>query len=752
MIALPPEPSSIDRFALLDWLLPFSNAGAVSLEYPKANGPGPGWVYGSETVDWAVGSYHDGSLADQSFACRTQSGNDYTITNASRLGLVLHRDEAVTVFCVDLDDHHGDGGNVASLEAVGRFLNAQPVVFSSRSGTGYHAFFRLESPMPVEDFVRWSTGWGYNRKARPEVFPKTDKLSQVWMPNEPNQEGGDTYVSGSFDGCVVSALPEPPSRSVTSKTIAFLSGESKPGSRNADLNTAAFGLGKKGFARPEAWRLCERGARLCGLEPEETAATFESGFRSGCAAGPDKAAEETTSQPPPLTGIGNGERFARDYKGDARYCHDLDEWLVWDGKRWSDRAPHRVQRMAKDTIRAIDLERRDVLQTVQDEDRKKKIDSAYRVHIKRSATANGVAEVLKMARSEPGLVVSLGGLDRDPMLFNAANGTVDLHTGKLRPHQRSDLITTVPPASYTPGTDCPKWRAFLLRILGGDEEVYRFLQRAIGYALTGRTDEQCLFFLYGSGQNGKSTFINTLLALFADCGQKAPTDLIMRPERSNGGGPTPDVARLRGMRFVTTSELDEGVRLSEARVKDLTGGDRMVGRPLYCKPIEFEPTHTLFCYGNHKPHITGTDDGIWRRIRLIHLPVTIPEHEKDPGLGAALLAELDGILAWAVEGCLDWQRDGLKPPESVQNATSAYRAESDPVGRFIGECCDQSPGLVIPKGELYAAFTKWCIDEGEQELTSKAFGSRMQLHGFTEKRRAQGRDWVGIDLHSGGER
>lgn len=733
----------ITRLDLLDWLLPCCEPTAAALSYPQQDKAGIGWVYGETDAFRAITAFREGTLREQSFDSVNQQGVPYTIRNPSQLGLVPHRVGMVGIFCIDLDDHHGDGGNLRLLGPVARFLGAEPVVFTSRSGKGFHALYRLATPVPVEDFRHWSKGWSFNRDGRPEAFPKSTGMTQFWLPNESNERGGDAYVSGSFQSCVVGLLPEPPSRDLTTTTLTFLMGESDPGNRNNGLNKAAFELGRKGLERVEAWALCERGARLAGLKPDETATTFGSGYGSGRTAGPPTAQRPSTDTAKPLTGFGNGERFATVWGLEARYCFQIARWLTWDGRRWSSREDGRVQRMAKDAIRAIELERADAMAQAE-EDARDLTGREYRFHIKRSSSSHGVAEALDLASSEPGMALGLDDLDRDPMLFNVGNGTIDLRTGSLRSHRREDNITTVSAVEYQEDAVCPRWEKFLLEIFAGDEEMVGFVQRAVGYALTGLTSEQCMIFLYGDGQNGKSTVINTLTALFGGYAQKAPTDLIMRPERSGGGGPSPDMARLRGMRFVTTSELEEGVRLGEARIKDLTGGDRIVARPLYKDPIEFDPTHTLFVYGNHKPRIEGTDEGIWRRIHLIHLPVRIPDAQKDKGLGQALREELSGILNWAIRGCLDWQRDGLGVPTTVREATSAYRSESDPVSRFVEECCELGPVHSVSKKDLYQRYMRWCEEDPKPVLTSKGLSMRLVAMGIKDDRVSQERYWLGI--------
>ena len=314
------------------------------------------------------------------------------------------------------------------------------------------------------------------------------------------------------------------------------------------------------------------------------------------------------------------------------------------------------------------------------------------------------------------------------MLLNCPNGTLDLQTGRLLKHDRADLLTKRIEVKYDSNAECPRWLAFLNRIMDGDQELILFLQRAVGYTLTGGVAEQCLFFMLGTGRNGKSTFIETLLALLGDYGQKAPTEMLMF--KGNGGGIPNDLARLPGARLVVAAEVEQGRRLAESTVKDLTGGDTITARFLRQEFFDFTPTHKVWMYGNHKPVIKGTDEGIWRRIHLIPFAVQIPVSEQDPNLKAKLAEELPGILAWAVRGCLDWQKHGLSVPESVKEATADYRAEMDVVSAFIEECCTTGQNHYAKWKELYAAYTDWCNVNGERAESGKRFGNTLTERGY----------------------
>lgn len=760
-------PVKIDRFALLEWLLPNCEPDRVALLYPKRGGDlSPGWVKSQADAERAVEAYRRGTLPGESFQSTTKSGKRYRMVRAVRLGLVPHRNGRVLMFCADLDDHTGDGGTVHLASAVDRFLGAKPLVFTSKGGKGLHCYFQLDQPVEAEAFVAWARAWGFNRQGAPEVFPKTTKNTQAWLPNEPNEQGGDRHISGTFASCKVRELPQAPTAKLTTATLDFLRGFVRKPGRNEALNKAAFELGRKRVPRAEAQRLCMQGARLCGLlaeEPEQTSTTFDSGFDAGTASasgegcgGDDDVQDDAAhvGRFRRLDGIGNGERFVDQHRREVRFCYELDSWLVWTGKRWSLDAQASVEAMAKKTARRILQEMERALGKAREEgksdDEIEAIEKAYRKQYLSASSVRGVRDILTMAQSEPGVKVSVAQIDAQHMLLNVRNGTVDLTTGRLRPHARDDGITKLAPVTFDLDADSTLWQSFLDRIFAGDEELIAYIQRAVGYSLTGQVGEQCLFFLHGTGQNGKSVFIQTLLSVLGEYGQKAPTEMIMKQERASGSA-TPDMARLRGVRFAVTAELDEDQRMGEAKVKDLTGADRIVARKLYCDPIEFDPTHKLWIYGNHKPSIRGTDDGIWRRLRLIPFAVTIPNEEKDPHLVDKLRAERNGILAWAVRGCLEWQRDGLGLPHAVASATDAYRGESDRLASFLEERCIIADSAGIGKRELYAAYEAWCRESGEYTRSKRWLGLRLAERGFAERRDKHERSWIGIGLLEGGQ-
>jgi putative DNA primase/helicase len=311
------------------------------------------------------------------------------------------------------------------------------------------------------------------------------------------------------------------------------------------------------------------------------------------------------------------------------------------------------------------------------------------------------------------------------------------------------MITKLAPVEYDPDAEAPLWTAFLDKVLDRSESLIRCVQRITGYSLTGNTSEQCFFILYGTGANGKTTLVETLRAMLGEYAMQTRVETLM--VKRNATIPE-DIARLKGARLVTASEAEEGHRLAESLVKQLTGGDRLTARFLYSRSFEYAPEFALWLETNHKPTIYGTDRAIWRRIRLVPFTVAIPEDEQDRELGRKLKAELPGILTWAVQGCLEWQREGLGVPEEVRAATQSYRAEMDKLGRFFDDCCVIDKLAEVGASDLYRAYDDWCTANGEKSVSGTRFGRQMAERGFEKGRGKQGRTvyyGVGLLVHNG---
>ncbi len=419
----------------------------------------------------------------------------------------------------------------------------------------------------------------------------------------------------------------------------------------------------------------------------------------------------------PMTDTGLAERFAKQHGDKVRYVWAWRKWLVWDGRRWKQDEGSMIQQLAKETIRSILGEAQGT-----EDDRFKKL-------CKFAASAESATRrqaMLDLARSEPGIPVEPEQLDNYPWLLNCQNGVIELnYHGECRLHDRHKMITKVVSVSYFPQADCPVWIQFLTEIFKGNANLVGFIQRLLGYCLTGKVTEQMLPIFYGVGANGKSTLINIMLELLgSDYSIKAPPDLLMLKQ---GTHPT-ERADLHGKRLVACIETDEGRRLAESLTKDLTGGDMIRARRMREDYWQFAPTHKIILACNHKPVIRGTDHALWRRVRLIPFDMIVPEEEQDRELPEKLRAELPGILAWCVRGCLDWQANGMAAPSEVKLATADYRKTEDTINTFLTECCTSNPDLNVKASALLEAFREW---SGDKRFSQRRFGLVLTERGYT---------------------
>lgn len=453
---------------------------------------------------------------------------------------------------------------------------------------------------------------------------------------------------------------------------------------------------------------------------------------------------------------GNGERFARLHVDSVRRVAGWG-WRVWEGSHWRDdpeglTVMHLTKSVSEDVLKEAAMLELAATAEADDEAREKIRERAERArkwaHVSRSEPSRRRVEAL--AKSEAEMRVGVDDLDRDPMLFNVSNGTIDLRSGELRPHDRADLITRVSPVAFDPSAPCPTWERFLERVLP-DSETRAWVQRFAGYACTGDVGEQVIAFFFGAGANGKTTFLNALESVLGPYCVAAPASLL-EASPFGAGDPTASLV-LQGARLALGSETEAGRPWAESMVKRLTGGDRISARKLYVGHVDFAPTHKLIISGNHKPRIRGTDHGIWRRIRLVPFDVTIPDEERDPDLPKKLHAERSGILRWVVEGCAEWQRRGLGTAKQIDAATDAYRAESDLVALFVAERCEMGGSGEIPASMLLAEFSQWVKDaHGERvAMNQTLFGRSLDRLGL-DKRKTGGKvvyrgiAWRGVGL------
>jgi putative DNA primase/helicase len=433
-----------------------------------------------------------------------------------------------------------------------------------------------------------------------------------------------------------------------------------------------------------------------------------------------------------LTDDGNAYRLVDEHGDDLRYLPG-EGWYAWDGTRWLRDASGEAVRRARDLVRKIHAEADESASRGSEDD---EVTKALRRHAKTSASRRGIEAMLAIARSDQRVLVRACDLDADPCLLNAPNGTIDLRSGELLPHERGDLITRRTAVPYDPDAPAPTWEAFLARVQP-DDDVRAYVQRMTGAAATGEGGEH-LHVHWGGGANGKTKFGETIRTALGDYAATAAAEMFLADRRQ--GAAQPELVRLRGVRLLTASEFDEGSRLNVALVKALTGGDTIAARYLYANEVvEFVPIFSPWLRTNHRPAISEQSEAIWRRVRLVPFTVTIPESERDLGLQGRLNAELAGVLAWIVEGAVDYLRNGLEPSDGVAAATDAYREEEDVLGAFIADCCVTGAEHTVPAGDLYVAWEAWAKANGEKPGTSNNFGRRLTDAGYPHDRDTAGR-------------
>ena len=436
------------------------------------------------------------------------------------------------------------------------------------------------------------------------------------------------------------------------------------------------------------------------------------------------------------TDLGNSKRLVRSDGDNIRYLYEMKKWMGWDGERWILDDDGKVMRLAKQTAIGINNEAAEISDDNLRSDAQK--------HARISESLRSLNAMIDLAKTEDGIPLSACNLDTDNYVLGVNNGVISLKSGTLVSGPTKDLyLTKRATVTYDPAAQCPTWLTFLDQVLGGDDGLIRFIQRSIGYSLTGDTSEQVLFFLYGIGANGKSTFVNTLQTILGDYAQQAQVSTFMTKGK---GSINNDTARLKGSRFVGTTETEEGSRFNESELKQLTGGDTITARFLHQEYFQFKPNFKLWISGNHKPYIQGNDIGIWRRIRLVPFEVSVAPEQQDKDLNAKLLAESSGILNWALEGCRLWLAEGLGGCDVVDKATRAYKSEMDVISGWITECCTEGVNVKTPSSVLYESFKLWAISNGEYVVNNRKFKQKLEEKGIHFSRTSKGSVYSGLKL------
>lgn len=445
------------------------------------------------------------------------------------------------------------------------------------------------------------------------------------------------------------------------------------------------------------------------------------------------------------TDLGNAQRLVASYGDDFRYCKPLGGWVRYDGKRWASDDDGAVERAAKATVTAMYVEAGQI------------DDGGRRVPAVKWALASEsgarIDAMVKLAQTEAKVVARADVFDADPWALNVENGTIDLHSGVLRPHRRADYITKLAPVVYDEDATNETLDRFLDDATNGDAAFRDYLQRAAGYTLAGVTSEEDVFLLLGPGGSGKSTFVEMMLAVLGEYGAKAQfATFLTSRSGASGGNARPDLVAMRGTRLVVASEPDRTRRIDAALVKELSGGDSITARALWAPLMTFQPTFTIWLAANAAPAMPDDDLGLWRRLKTLPFDHAVPESRQDADIKRRLTSTPEGraaVLAWAVAGCLAWQSAGrLKPPSVVNAATGGLRAQFDPLAEFFDEQCSFEASAQTPAQDLRSAYQTWADAQGAKPINNVDWSSRLKARGCESRRDGTPKQtrWYGVRL------
>ena len=425
---------------------------------------------------------------------------------------------------------------------------------------------------------------------------------------------------------------------------------------------------------------------------------------------------------PNLTDLGNAQRLVGMFGDGVRYCPGQKSWYVWTGTHWERDTIGKVLQMCRRVIECLYLES----EVAGDREMSNRLFK----HAVKSESRQSIESMQILAQSEPEVCVGMGMWDKDKeWVLNVKNGTLDLKTGEMYQHRKGDLITKVAPVMYNKLAWSTMWEEFVEQVIP-DPNTREFVQKAIGYSLTADQREEVIFFLHGTGNNGKSTFINTIMSVMGDYATQCnPNSLMLKRD---GERPRNDIARLNGMRFVVASEAGANQQFDEEFIKRVSGDDRIVARFLHQEEFTFQSTWKIWLMANHRPKIVSQDYAMWRRVRLIPFTVRIPPEKSDPMVKYRLTKKEDewsGVLNWMLEGLKKWHQERLIAPEEVEQATASYRREMDVLGQFIDDCCMLHPRVKVGVGDLYKRYLAYCRENGDEPVGKKGFGAQLGARG-----------------------
>lgn len=641
----------------------------------------------------------DGPLGEESLGELERSYEELPPTLTARTG----RDGGRHVYLsTDADIHNSAGrlGKGLDVRGQGGYVIAPPSVHLS--GRTY----QWEDPnATIAEAPAWLVAVILAAgTSEPEPKPEPTPAPRKAPSREASSSRREAYVRAAINAEIGKVLSAP------------------EGVRNDELNKAAFALGQlvgggellEGDVERE---LMEAAGAWIGQDciESEIRKTIRSGLKGGKreprhVPEPDRPTRPTPGDAthlvddgirdnPRLTELGNAERFVKQHGASVLFCNT---WHAWDGSRWRPDDRGDVDRMAQATARSWWREAESAPPDMQ---------LTLAKHAKKMESSSAITATLKLAR--PMRCARPTDLDADPMKLNTSTGIIDLATGKQHPHDRAAMMTKLAPVAYAGlDTPAPLWERFLHRIMAGNTTMTSYLQRLSGMCLTGDISVQELWILWGQGSNGKSVFMDSLMALMGDYAGSAPNSLL-----THRGGfsehPT-ELYDLKGRRLVVGSETEEGAELKVQLMKQLTGNATIKARAMRCDYVEFARTHKLVLPTNNRPLVKETSHAVWRRLRLVPFTVTIPPEERDGHLIDKLQDEWPGILAWAVRGCLDWQRHGLDTPSEVMLATGEYQAEQDALSEYLADRCVRGPGARVQRNDLHTDYLAYCVSQGDK--------------------------------------
>lgn len=622
---------------------------------------------------------------------------------------------------LDIDTKYEGDKSLELLEML--YDDLPPTVTSITGSGGQHHIFKYPKGKEVPNSVSFYQGLDTRSEgglivATPSIHVSGNAYR--WLEGHSPFDREPAEVPEWLLELMMKEITDKP-RQGGEKTSSNNSNKIAEGSRNNHLTSLAGALRRKGMSEPGiVAALMVENEVNCepALEDDEVRTIARS-------IGKYEPASQSLI-PYKLNDVGNAERLAALYGADIRYCPEWKAWLIYKGY-WKVDVRGEIYAKARQMLVQLDKE------ALQYED--KKLTS----FVTRSGCHTHIQGLLNQAKTlvEHGIPVEASMWDTNDSLISLENATIDFNLKYqdksfiVRDNQRQDYITKQLPFSYDEAAKCPRWEKFLEDIIP-DLQTRLFVQRAIGYSITGSTCEDKFFILHGSGSNGKSTFIKIISDMLGSYAKTIQPETLMKKERS--GAINTEIASICGARFVKTSEIEEGKKLAESLVKQLTGGDTISTRHLFGKDFEYEPTYKIWLSTNHKPQIYGADKGIWRRICLIPFEVTIREEDKDADLDKKLRKEIQGIFNWALEGLMKWKNEGLVPPEKIQSAIENYRAQEDLLQGFIDDCIMQEVGALTSAAELYSYYEWYCRQNAIVQISTTRFGTKIREDkGFVKK-------------------